>query len=413
MKVYLKKFVLMIICIALILSNEPVVLAAEILVNDQIEAAESEIDEISLADENTFEEDSIDSIIEENAIVQDEALEDVENALPEEVLAEEGETTIELEDEETKAEVLDSSDEIVEEVANPEPAMPAQDFTGKTEDVFVSVHAEEGTFPRGTTMVVTPVENTDKVINAVNKAVEGKVNTLKAVDITFYNEAGKEIEPELPVSVSMKATGINYSLAQQVVHIDNKNRVEVIEDTQLVSFNSTVIAGFEADAFSIYAVVGTDGEEVLYRTYKFFDLDVDAESETYTEYIPYEFLTKSGNKTSEQKLKNGDELEDVGTPHHENYEFNGWFIYGYYDEATDTYTYLNESEIIKIDFDSEEPVIVSDIEAKDGDIISIDLSKGILVNETTGESKTFEPFKEFMLNILEEGGLVNHYLNDD
>ena len=59
------------------------------------------------------------------------------------------------------------------------------------------------------------------------------------------------------------------------------------------------------------------------------------------------------------------------------------------------------------------PVIVSDIEAKDGDIISIDLSKGILVNETTGESKTFEPFKEFMLNILEDGGLVNHYLKDD
>ena len=58
------------------------------------------------------------------------------------------------------------------------------------------------------------------------------------------------------------------------------------------------------------------------------------------------------------------------------------------------------------------PVIVSDIEAKDGDIISIDLSKGTLVNETTGESKTFEPFKEFMLSILEDGGLVNHYLND-
>ena len=55
-------------------------------------------------------------------------------------------------------------------------------------------------------------------------------------------------------------------------------------------------------------------------------------------------------------------------------------------------------------------VIVSDIEAKDGDIISIDLSKGILVNETSGESTNFEPFKEFMLNILEDGGLVNHYL---
>ena len=58
------------------------------------------------------------------------------------------------------------------------------------------------------------------------------------------------------------------------------------------------------------------------------------------------------------------------------------------------------------------PVIVSDIEAKDGDVLSIDLSKGELINETTGESKTFEPFKDFMLEILEDDGLVNHYLND-
>ena len=47
-----------------------------------------------------------------------------------------------------------------------------------------------------------------------------------------------------------------------------------------------------------------------------------------------------------------------------------------------------------------------------GDVLSIDLSKGELINETTGESKTFEPFKDFMLEILEDGGLVNHYLND-
>ena len=48
------------------------------------------------------------------------------------------------------------------------------------------------------------------------------------------------------------------------------------------------------------------------------------------------------------------------------------------------------------------PVIVCDIKAEDGDIINIDLSEGSLVNKTTGESKTFEPFKEFMLNILED-----------
>ena len=31
---------------------------------------------------------------------------------------------------------------------------------------------------------------------------------------------------------------------------------------------------------------------------------------------------------------------------------------------------------------------------------------GTLVNETTGETKTFEPFKEFMLSILEDGGVT-------
>ena len=58
------------------------------------------------------------------------------------------------------------------------------------------------------------------------------------------------------------------------------------------------------------------------------------------------------------------------------------------------------------------PVIVSDINACDGDVISIDLSNGTLVNKSNGESKTFEPFNDFMLDILEDGGLVNHYLNN-
>ena len=58
------------------------------------------------------------------------------------------------------------------------------------------------------------------------------------------------------------------------------------------------------------------------------------------------------------------------------------------------------------------PVIVADIEAHDDDILSIDLSKGTIVNENTNQKVTFEPFKEFMLDILDDGGLVNHYLKE-
>lgn len=56
------------------------------------------------------------------------------------------------------------------------------------------------------------------------------------------------------------------------------------------------------------------------------------------------------------------------------------------------------------------PVIKADIKASDDDVVSVDLSEGIIRNETTGEDVEFEPFKDFMLEILEDGGLVNHYL---
>jgi len=56
------------------------------------------------------------------------------------------------------------------------------------------------------------------------------------------------------------------------------------------------------------------------------------------------------------------------------------------------------------------PVVIGDIEAEEGDILDIDLEKGTITNEITGKSFKIEPFKEFMLDILQDGGLVNHYL---
>lgn len=58
------------------------------------------------------------------------------------------------------------------------------------------------------------------------------------------------------------------------------------------------------------------------------------------------------------------------------------------------------------------PVVKADIDAKEGDIISLDLKKGVIINESSGKSFKIEPFKDFMLDILSEGGLVKHYLNE-
>lgn len=56
------------------------------------------------------------------------------------------------------------------------------------------------------------------------------------------------------------------------------------------------------------------------------------------------------------------------------------------------------------------PVIVADVEASKGDILKINLKKGFIINLNTGETFKIQPFKKFMLKILEEGGLVKHYL---
>ncbi|KZX14588.1 homoaconitase small subunit [Methanobrevibacter filiformis] len=58
------------------------------------------------------------------------------------------------------------------------------------------------------------------------------------------------------------------------------------------------------------------------------------------------------------------------------------------------------------------PVIVADIESDEGDILNINLEKGIISNLTNNQTFSIAPFKEFMLNILNEKGLVNHYLRE-
>lgn len=58
------------------------------------------------------------------------------------------------------------------------------------------------------------------------------------------------------------------------------------------------------------------------------------------------------------------------------------------------------------------PVIVADVEAKKGDDLCIDLKEGIIKNKTTNKTFPIQPFKKFMLEILQDGGLTEHYLKN-
>ena len=52
------------------------------------------------------------------------------------------------------------------------------------------------------------------------------------------------------------------------------------------------------------------------------------------------------------------------------------------------------------------PQAVENISA--GDIVSCDLSKGVIVNQTTGKSFQAEPFPPFIQEIIDDGGLMKH-----
>ena len=105
-------------------------------------------------------------------------------------------------------------------------------MTGRT-TMEVHVEAEEGTFPKGTTMVLSAVETRDfdAVAEAVQSVVDGKTRGFHAVDISFRNAEGVEIQPLKPIRVSMKSDEIrkaveDNSTAPLVVHIENQNRTK-------------------------------------------------------------------------------------------------------------------------------------------------------------------------------------------
>ena len=134
-----------------------------------------------------------------------------------------------------------------------ETAYPAQSFAETIENVVtVKADAEEGTFPEGTTMVLTPVEQ-EEVIDTVKETVEGNVKHIVAVDISFRDRDGNEIEPLKQINVTMSAPSVEDTTATEVVHIDNEGNGTLVEQEE--SAEDEVI--FNTDTFSVYVIAYT------------------------------------------------------------------------------------------------------------------------------------------------------------
>ncbi|MBQ9156227.1 MAG: hypothetical protein IJ137_05555 [Eubacterium sp.] len=140
-------------------------------------------------------------------------------------------------------------------------------FEESTDRVTVHVSTDLSAFPEGTTMVVRDVDD-QKIIDTVAEAVNGRVKQVQAVDITFLDAEGREVEPAAPIRVTMSSDIIAEVEAPQVVHVDDAGTAEIVELADLAD-GADAAAGkesaagedsvfFEAERFSVYAIVTTE-----------------------------------------------------------------------------------------------------------------------------------------------------------
>ena len=211
------------------------------------------------AGEKTSENDEQESLNEEDTeVVASEKTADVQE--PEDPVDEEQETAEEPAETAENTETLPEPEETeipeitaAEEETEPSPVLsyPAVTFEETIENfVTVKAAAEEGTFPEGTTMILTPVEQ-EEVIDTVKETVEGTVKHIVAVDITFKDVNGNEIEPLKQINVTMSAPSIKEETETEVVHIDNEGNVTLVDQEE--SAEDEVI--FNTDSFSVYVIV--------------------------------------------------------------------------------------------------------------------------------------------------------------
>lgn len=175
---------------------------------------------------------------------------------------------------------------------------PAQTFTARAARISVTAEAQEGAFPAGTRMAALPVINRDTLDNVADTVADDFVEVMDvlAVDITFYDADGNEIEPLLPVNVVMSVAGIDDGEMATVVHVDDGGAAEIVDQVETTAGNRLAVnvelptsmeqteaendigLAFEADGFSTYAIVVTRAIETRY---------IDAHGATYAIEVGY------------------------------------------------------------------------------------------------------------------------------
>ena len=130
---------------------------------------------------------------------------------------------------------------------------PATTFSETVGGVDVNISAPEGALPEGTTAEIKRV-SAAKIEDAVQDLYKD-AKVVKAVDITFKDKDGNEIEPNEKVSVTFASKVFGDLDDAAVVHINDKGKAENVKKAKVDT--DAAEATFKSNDFSIYAVVET------------------------------------------------------------------------------------------------------------------------------------------------------------
>lgn len=143
-----------------------------------------------------------------------------------------------------------------------EPPKRVQRFDKSVAGIRVQVEADEGAFPENTYMSLAPIDG-NYLKDALSDEVDGEILEIQAVDIVFVNEFGEELEPAIPIRVSITVQETQYSdRATDVIHIDDNGTPSVVPQLADEGTESNCEILFDASSFTPYAVVRRTGEPV-------------------------------------------------------------------------------------------------------------------------------------------------------
>ena len=200
---------------------------------------------------------------------------------------------------------------------------PATVADARTETLSVHVEVPAGALPKDARFVMTAVDS-EAYRDAIEKAVDGSVGRIEAADMTFTAPDGTELQPKIPVTVNVTLSGMEEAEALTVVHIRDDGDAEVVAENLIGPEIS-----FQAESFSIYAVVDDSGEENSRIGYRFWFRDGAQDVLLSTQYFRYKDVHPADDSASALSI-NEPSIPGIDQATW-NRIFRGWSKNGYED----------------------------------------------------------------------------------